>query len=58
MLEVGKQKVERIGLSSDIDLIVGDAQNMPFEDDVFAASCISFGIRNVPDRLLGLKEMT
>ena len=58
MLEVGKKKVERIGLTSDIELIVGDAQNMPFEDNVFAASCISFGIRNVPDRLLGLKEMT
>jgi len=38
-------------------LVEGDAQAMPFADDTFAGACISFGIRNVPDRLKGLSEM-
>ena len=57
MLEVGRQKVEAANLSDRVELLQGDAQAMPFEDDCFAASCIAFGIRNVPDRRLGLAEM-
>ncbi len=59
MLDVGRHKVSELGLDQRIVLVEGDAQNMSdFEDDRFEASCISFGIRNVPDRLKGLKEMT
>lgn len=58
MLGVGEKKVAAANLSERIKLVEGDAQEMPFEDDYFAASCISFGIRNVPDRLKGLSEMT
>ena len=57
MLDVGRQKSARANLDDCVDLVVGDAQAMPFNDNAFAASCISFGIRNVPDRLLGLREM-
>ena len=57
MLSVGAEKATRAGLDDRIELVVGDAQALPFEADTFAASCISFGIRNVPDRLLGLEEM-
>jgi demethylmenaquinone methyltransferase / 2-methoxy-6-polyprenyl-1,4-benzoquinol methylase len=57
MLAVGRQKVEEQGLAERISLIEGDAQGMPFEDDRFSASCISFGIRNVPDRKKGIAEM-
>jgi demethylmenaquinone methyltransferase/2-methoxy-6-polyprenyl-1,4-benzoquinol methylase len=58
MLEVGVQKVYDYGLQDQISLEVGDAQHMAYPDDHFAGSCISFGIRNVPDRVLGLSEMT
>ena len=58
MLEVGVQKVYDYGLQDQIALEVGDAQYMAYPDDHFAGSCISFGIRNVPDRVLGLSEMT
>ncbi|MGM0578872.1 MAG: ubiquinone/menaquinone biosynthesis methyltransferase [Myxococcota bacterium] len=58
MLDVGREKVTRAGLDERIDLVVGDAQDMPFEDGAFRATCISFGIRNVPDRMQGLREMT
>lgn len=58
MLEVGRDKVTRKDLDTRIELVTGDAQALPFDDDRFAAACISFGIRNVPDRDLGLREMT
>jgi demethylmenaquinone methyltransferase/2-methoxy-6-polyprenyl-1,4-benzoquinol methylase len=57
MLDVGQKKIDSIGLEDRVRLIEGDAQAMPFEDDQFAASCIAFGIRNVPDRDRGLSEM-
>jgi demethylmenaquinone methyltransferase/2-methoxy-6-polyprenyl-1,4-benzoquinol methylase len=57
MLAVGRKKVDARGLDEQVELIEGDAQALPFEDARFAATSISFGIRNVPDRLLGLKEM-
>ena len=57
MLEVGRNKVGEKGLKERVQLDFGDAQKMPYEDDSFDASCISFGIRNVPDRLQGLREM-
>ena len=57
MLEVGIEKVHGHGLNKRVTLEVGDAQKMPYGDNSFSGSCISFGIRNVPNRLLGLKEM-
>ena len=57
MLRVGRAKVAAANLSDRIELVIGDAQRLPFADGQFAASCISFGIRNVPDRALGLREM-
>lgn len=36
--------------------ICGDAQSLPFEDNVADAVTIAFGIRNVTDRLQALKE--
>lgn len=57
MLEVGREKADQHRLDTRVSLLVGDAQAMPFEDGRFAAACISFGIRNVPDRLRGLQEM-
>ena len=57
MLEVGIEKVHALGLKKQVALEVGDAQDMRYSDNQFAGTCISFGIRNVPDRALGLKEM-
>lgn len=57
MLGIGSDKVRAAGLDERVDLVVGDAQEMPFEDGRFAAAAVSFGIRNVPDRLAGLREM-
>lgn len=57
MLDVGVAKVERAGLAARIELTVGDAQHLPFEDASFDGVTIAFGIRNVPDRVQGLREM-
>lgn len=57
MLDLGRQKVARKGLTERVELAVGDAQALAFPDDSFDAATIAFGIRNVPDRLLGLREM-
>lgn len=57
MLEVGREKAAAMGLGGRITLVQGDAQALPFEHHQFDAACISFGIRNVPDRLLALREM-
>lgn len=57
MLAIGKDKVERAGLSGRIELEVGDAQSLPFANDTFDGATIAFGIRNVPDRLAGLREL-
>ena len=57
MMRHGTEKVAELGLSERIQLVKGDAQALPWEDDSFEGSCISFGIRNVPDRSKALKEM-
>ena len=57
MLDVGRHKIRQAGLEAGIGLVVGDAQRLPFADGCFEGACIAFGIRNVPDRLQGLREM-
>jgi demethylmenaquinone methyltransferase/2-methoxy-6-polyprenyl-1,4-benzoquinol methylase len=57
MLEVGRQKVDKLGLSDRITLHVGVAESVPFADGTFDAVSIAFGIRNVPDRPKALREM-
>jgi demethylmenaquinone methyltransferase/2-methoxy-6-polyprenyl-1,4-benzoquinol methylase len=57
MLDIGRQKVERAGLSHLVTLTLGNAEALPFEDGAFDAVSIAFGIRNVPDRPRALGEM-
>ena len=54
MLEVGKQKTASL---DNIQLVHGDAMNLPFDDNSFDYVTIGFGLRNVPDYLSALKEM-
>lgn len=46
MLEMGRIKVDKAGLSSKIDLEVQDVSAMTFSDASFDAATIAFGIRN------------
>jgi demethylmenaquinone methyltransferase/2-methoxy-6-polyprenyl-1,4-benzoquinol methylase len=57
MLDIGRQKVERAGLSSRVTLTQGSAEALVFGPGAFDGVSIAFGIRNVPDRALALREM-
>ena len=56
MLEVGREKVNRLHCQN-VELIYGNAMNLPFPDDAFDYVTIGFGLRNVPDYLHVLAEM-
>ncbi|GGE11299.1 demethylmenaquinone methyltransferase [Marinithermofilum abyssi] len=57
MLEVGRGKVDRRGLSQQVSLIRGNAMSLPFPDNTFDYATIGFALRNVPDYRHVLKEM-
>ncbi|WP_152285710.1 bifunctional demethylmenaquinone methyltransferase/2-methoxy-6-polyprenyl-1,4-benzoquinol methylase UbiE [Flavicella marina] len=57
MLEVGKEKIKEKNLSSLIDMVLGDSENIPFEDNYFDAITVSFGVRNFENLDKGLKEI-
>ncbi|MDQ0213697.1 demethylmenaquinone methyltransferase/2-methoxy-6-polyprenyl-1,4-benzoquinol methylase [Oikeobacillus pervagus] len=56
MLKIGEEKVKREQLSH-VELIQGNAMELPFEDGSFDYVTIGFGLRNVPDYMQVLKEM-
>lgn len=58
MLEVAKQKRDRLGISGDLVFQEADAQELPFPDDHFQIVSVAFGLRNVSDTDRGLREMT
>jgi demethylmenaquinone methyltransferase/2-methoxy-6-polyprenyl-1,4-benzoquinol methylase len=45
------------GHKRDVPKVAGDATKLPFDDGVFDAVTISFGLRNVVDHTAGLREM-
>lgn len=55
MIEHAPEKAQKNGL--EIDFVVADAMDLPYEDDSFTISSIAFGIRNVDDPVQALKEM-
>ncbi len=57
MLEVGKKKVEEKNLSNTIDLVLGDSENIPFEDNYFDAITVGFGVRNFENLEKGFAEI-
>lgn len=57
MLEVGKKKIEKKNLSEKISMVLGDSENMPFEDNSFDAITVAFGVRNFENLEKGLSEI-
>ena len=57
MLEVGRRKLEKQGLTSQIELLEGDSENIQFEDNSFDAAIVAFGVRNFENLEKGLLEI-
>ncbi len=57
MIVLGQAKVARAGLAGRIQLQVAPAEALPYPDATFDAATVAFGLRNIPDRLQGLREM-
>jgi demethylmenaquinone methyltransferase/2-methoxy-6-polyprenyl-1,4-benzoquinol methylase len=57
MLELGKKKIEKLGLSHKIELRMGDSEQLQFADNTFDAVIVSFGVRNFENLLKGLSDM-
>lgn len=57
MLEVGKTKVATKKLAKTIEMIVGDSENLPFEENSFDAVTVAFGVRNFETLEKGLAEI-
>lgn len=58
MLSVGMAKLRKAGLDSRIELLHGDACQLPFKDESFDGITMGYGIRNVTDRPRALREMS
>ncbi|GAA4709075.1 demethylmenaquinone methyltransferase [Brevibacillus fulvus] len=58
MLDVGSYKVSRQGLNHIVQLVNGDAMQLPYDDNSFDYATIGFALRNVPDIQTVLNEMT
>jgi len=58
MLELGKEKVAIQNLENQIELRLGDAAALPFENGTFDAVTVAFGVRNFEDLNKGLAEIS
>lgn len=57
MLAKGVEKVKAKGLENQVEMIQGDAENMPFESDSFDVVTVAFGVRNFENLEKGLLEL-
>ncbi|WP_400256382.1 demethylmenaquinone methyltransferase [Candidatus Methanomassiliicoccus intestinalis] len=57
MLSVAKERVSKNEIKN-VELIQGNAMDLPFEDNRFDCAVISFGLRNVADYSKVISEMT
>jgi demethylmenaquinone methyltransferase/2-methoxy-6-polyprenyl-1,4-benzoquinol methylase len=57
MISLGLAKVGQANFAGRISLQVAPAEALPLPDGSFDAATVAFGLRNVPDRLRGLREM-
>jgi demethylmenaquinone methyltransferase/2-methoxy-6-polyprenyl-1,4-benzoquinol methylase len=57
MLELGRVKVSRLGLQDQIELRVGDAEQIDLPDNSVDGCCSAFTVRNLSDIRQGFREM-
>ncbi len=57
MMRIGREKGVRAGFSGRLAFVKAPCEALPFRDESFDSASIAFGIRNVGDRHLGLREI-
>jgi demethylmenaquinone methyltransferase/2-methoxy-6-polyprenyl-1,4-benzoquinol methylase len=57
MLDVGIEKIKDRNLNNTIEMVVGDSENLKYENDFFDAVTVSFGVRNFESLDSGLSEI-
>lgn len=57
MLDIGREKIQKLGLNHIIELEEGDSENLRFDDESFDAITVAFGVRNFENLEKGLREM-
>ena len=57
MLEIGRKKINRLGLQNTIELLNGDSETIKFEDNTFDAVSVAFGVRNFQNLEKGMSEI-
>ncbi len=58
MMRLARVKTSEKNLGSQIQYVAGDATRLPFADNEFDSATIAFGLRNIPDRLSAIKEIS
>lgn len=56
LIKIGEKKIKRTGLSDKITFREAKAERLPYKDEQFDAITITFGLRNINNRLKALKE--
>ena len=57
MLKVGRKKILKKQLDSTIKMVIGDSENLPYENNSFDAISVAFGVRNFENLEIGLAEI-
>jgi demethylmenaquinone methyltransferase/2-methoxy-6-polyprenyl-1,4-benzoquinol methylase len=57
MLDLGRKKIDKLGLSKVITLETGDSEVLRFDDNEFDAITVAYGVRNFQRLSQGLREM-
>lgn len=57
MLAIGREKIQRLNLEKNIELLKGDGETIFFDNDSFDAVTIAFGVRNFQHLEQGLSEI-
>ena len=56
MLAIGQQKINKLNLTTIIELKIGDAENIPFANNTFGSVMVAFGVRNFSNLQKGLSD--
>lgn len=57
MLAVGRKKMIELGVEDQVEMRMGDSEQLLFDDNKFDAVIVSFGVRNFENLEKGLKDM-